>query len=51
LRQSSGFRLLDRAADKSVRDNWIFDISNCERKDLPVNHRIAVEYRNPEHQD
>lgn len=43
---SSGYRLLDRAAAQSALTQWQFDISSCERKDLPVKHRIAVEYRN-----
>lgn len=46
LQQSSGYRLLDRAATRSVIDNWVFDVSGCARKDLPANHRVAVEYRN-----
>jgi TonB family protein len=46
---SSGHRLLDRAAEQSVLDRWQFDISACERKDLPVTHRVAVEYRNEEY--
>lgn len=48
LDRSSGFRLLDRAATRSVLEHWVFDVSNCQRKDLPINHYIAVEYRNPE---
>lgn len=48
LHQSSGYRLLDRAATRSALDNWVFDVSGCERKDLPVDHLIAVEYRNDE---
>jgi TonB family protein len=43
---SSGYRLLDRAAEQSALTQWRFDVSSCERKDLPVKHRIAVEYRN-----
>ena len=43
---SSGYRLLDRAARESALTQWEFDVSSCERKDLPVKHRIAVEYRN-----
>ena len=46
LQQSSGFRLLDRAAQQSIQNNWVFDISDCERKDLPITHRVAVDYRN-----
>jgi protein TonB len=51
LHKSSGHRLLDRAAAASVRDSWIFDVSGCERKDLPANQVISVEYRNPEYED
>ena len=43
---SSGYRLLDQAAKQTALNQWEFDVSNCERKDLPVKHRIAVEYRN-----
>lgn len=46
LAQSSGHRLLDRAATASVLDNWQFDVSACERKDLPSKYLYAVEYRN-----
>lgn len=46
---SSGYRLLDGAAEKSVRATWQFDVSGCERKDLPITQRIAVEYRNDEY--
>ena len=43
--ESSGYRRLDRAAKQSVIDKWVFDVSNCERKDLPADHLVAVEYR------
>lgn len=46
LQHSSGYRRLDRAAARSAVDNWVFDVSGCERKDLPVTHVIAVEYHN-----
>lgn len=46
LVDSSGYRLLDQAAKQTALTEWEFDVSNCERKDLPVKHRIAVEYRN-----
>jgi len=49
LARSSGHRLLDRAAQESVRSDWLFDVSDCTRKDLPANHLIAVEYRNDEY--
>jgi TonB family protein len=45
VHESSGFRLLDRAAAQSVANKWVFDVSTCERKDLPIDHRVAVEYR------
>ena len=44
--ESSGYRLLDQAAKQTALTQWEFDVSTCERKDLPVKHRIAVEYRN-----
>jgi TonB family protein len=49
LVDSSGYRLLDRAAERSVLDHWEFDVSGCARKDLPIKHRVAVEYRNEEY--
>ncbi|HMN44317.1 MAG TPA: energy transducer TonB [Povalibacter sp.] len=49
LQRSSGYRLLDRAAQQSVKNDWVFDISDCVRKDLPATHRVAVDYRNPEY--
>ena len=47
VQRSSGHRLLDTAATRSVLEKWRFDVSSCERKDLPVSHVVAVEYRNP----
>jgi TonB family protein len=46
LQRSSGYTKLDRAAARSALDNWVFDVSACERKDLPVTHVVAVEYHN-----
>jgi TonB family protein len=46
LQRSSGYRKLDRAATRSALENWVFDVSACERKDLPVTHVVAVEYHN-----
>jgi TonB family protein len=46
LERSSGYTRLDRAATRSALDSWVFDVSACERKDLPVTHVIAVEYQN-----
>ena len=48
LLRSSGHKRLDLAASNSVRDNWKFDVTSCERKDLPANDLIEVEYRNDE---
>jgi TonB family protein len=45
LERSSGYRLLDRAAKGSVISDWVFDVSSCERKDLPASHLVAVDYR------
>lgn len=49
LVHSSGHRLLDRAARESALRDWQFDVSDCTRGDLPINRRIAVEYRNDEY--
>lgn len=46
---SSGYRLLDRSAEQSVLKHWHFDVSSCERKDLPIKRRVAVEYQNAEY--
>jgi TonB family protein len=46
LNRSSGYRKLDNAAARSAVENWVFDVSACERKDLPVTHVVAVEYHN-----
>lgn len=47
VQRSSGHRLLDNAATRSVLEKWQFDVSSCARKDLPISHVVAVEYRNP----
>lgn len=49
LVRSSGYRLLDRAARESALREWVFDVSGCNRNDLPANRRIAIEYRNDEY--
>jgi TonB family protein len=49
LHRSSGFRLLDRAATQSVLNDWVFDISDCVRKDLPADEVVSIEYRNDEY--
>ena len=46
--QSSGHRLLDRAATSSIRD-WQFEISGCDREDLPLTRTVSIEYRNDEY--
>ncbi len=45
--RSSGYDLLDRAASFSVRNRWQFDVTSCERGDLPASDRISIEYRYP----
>ena len=49
LHRSSGHRLLDRAAEQSVRNNWVFDVSNCKDQDLKGEYLVTVEYRNEEY--
>ena len=49
LLRSSGHKRLDQAASASIRGRWVFDVTACERKDLPVSDLIAVEYRNDEY--
>src|SRR4051812_23877048 len=49
LQRSSGYRLLDQAAQQSALKDWVFDVSQCKRQDLPVDQVIAVEYRNDEY--
>ena len=51
LHRSSGHRLLDRAAEQSVRKNWLFDVSTCRQNDLRGEHLVAIEYRNDEYGD
>ena len=46
LNRSSGYHRLDSAATRSAVEKWVFDVSACERKDLPVTHVVAVEYHN-----
>ena len=46
LNRSSGYSKLDHAATRSAVENWVFDVSACERKDLPMTHVVAVEYHN-----
>lgn len=49
LHRSSGHRLLDRAAERSVRQQWRFDVSSCTAEQLKESHLVAVEYRNQEY--
>jgi TonB family protein len=42
---SSGHGFLDRAAARSARKLWQFDVTNCERKDLPATDQVSVEFR------
>jgi len=48
LRRSSGHYMLNQAATESIRHRWVFDVSNCTRKDLPVTNQYAVEFQNEE---
>lgn len=48
LHESSGYKLLDRAATQAALQHWQFDVSHCARSDLPASHRVAVEYRDSE---
>lgn len=43
--QSSGFRFLDKAAQKSVSTEWRFDVSHCIASALPVTQEVNVTYR------
>lgn len=49
LHSSSGHRLLDRAAEQSVRKHWVFDVSSCKAEELAETMLVAVEYRNAEY--
>lgn len=51
LLQSSGHRLLDRAATTSIRNHWQFDTTGCGSNDLPATRTVAIEYRNDEYAD
>jgi TonB family protein len=43
--ESSGHDRLDRAASASIRDGWRFNVTGCDRKDLPASDLVSVEYR------
>lgn len=45
LHRSSGHRLLDRAATRSVLETWQFDVSKCNRDELQGSYLVGVEYR------
>ncbi|HEY8540480.1 MAG TPA: TonB family protein, partial [Steroidobacteraceae bacterium] len=45
LLRSSGYERLDRMASVSARKRWVFDVTSCERKDLPATDVVAVEFR------
>jgi protein TonB len=45
LLRSSGHERLDHAASMSIRERWVFDVTSCERKDLPATDLVTVEYR------
>jgi TonB family protein len=47
--RSSGHLSLDLAAARSVRDQWQFDVTDCNHQ-WPATHQVAVEYRNEEYQ-
>lgn len=49
VERSSGHRLLDLAATRSVLKKWQFDVSHCNHT-WPAVHQVAVEYRNDEYQ-
>jgi TonB family protein len=49
VQRSSGHRLLDLAARRSVLDKWQFDVSHCAHA-FPASHQVAVEYRNEEYE-
>jgi TonB family protein len=50
VQRSSGHVALDRAATRSVLNNWQFDVTRCDHADWPAIHQVAVEYRNEEYQ-
>jgi TonB family protein len=47
LRRSSGYRLLDRSATRSIVEDWVFDVSSCAT--LPAQHLVAVQFKNDEY--
>lgn len=46
--RSSGYLLLDLAAQRSVLQKWQFDVSHCDHT-FPATHQVAVEFRNEEY--
>jgi TonB family protein len=49
LHRSSGYRLLDRSATRSIVDGWLFDVSSCGSANLPAQHLVAVQFKNDEY--
>ena len=49
LHRSSGYRLLDRSAARSIVDGWLFDVSSCASATLPAQHLVAVQFQNDEY--
>jgi len=43
--RASGYAVLDRAAEQSVRNDWRFDTSHCLAAALPVSQVVSVKYR------
>jgi TonB family protein len=49
LNRSSGYRLLDRSATRSVVENWVFDVSSCEGKAPATPYLVAVQFKNDQY--
>lgn len=47
LQRSSGYRLLDRSATRSIVEDWVFDVSSCAA--LPAQHLVAIQFKNDEY--
>lgn len=46
LQRSSGYRLLDHSATRSIVNDWLFDVSSCDSAKLPAQHLVAVQFQN-----
>ena len=46
LHRSSGYRLLDSSATRSIVSTWLFDVSSCTSDNLPTQHLVAVQFEN-----